>query len=262
MNPSRAFSPEKCDDDAYALSLTDLTYQLYREGYQRSSEIHQTHHLLPGKQTDGLLIPEEQQAFLRLPPALLNSVPLQETFQARASERFYAPTSVPLSDLSTLLFYASEGDRQDWPREQPEANMDLQFCLVAWRVEGLAPAVYQYHAQEHALQRLHCAPDQPGEAEALVLQREFAYAPVMIVMLGNLATACAHYGARGHRQLLLRAGAAGQRLWFASLGLKLVGTVFAGFLAQAARSYLKTDGYTRLSLLAFACGYPFAREQT
>lgn len=258
MKQFNTISSEAHTEHASALLLTDLTYQLHRESCRSASDIQQMRNWHPEEQLESPGCPEEYQTLLPLPPPLLSGgVSLQETLQARASERFYAATPVPLSSLSTLLYHASEGDRRDWSRMQ---ETDLQFCLVAWRVEGLTPAVYQYHAQRHALQKIHDAPVQPEEAEALVLQREFAYAPVLLFILGNLSAACAKNGARGHRELLLRAGAAGQRFWFAALGQKLVGTVFAGFLAQAGHKYLQADGYTRLNLLAFACGYPFAKE--
>ncbi|HYE73791.1 MAG TPA: hypothetical protein VEF04_10680, partial [Blastocatellia bacterium] len=74
---------------------------------------------------------------------------------------------------------------------------------------------------------------------------------------GNLAAACARYGSWGHRQLLLRTGAAGQRLWLSSIGVGLAGTVFAGFLPRAANRFAGLDGYLQASLLAFAVGnYP------
>lgn len=260
MKQFNTISPEAHAEHPSALLLTDLTYQLYRESCRSASDIQQMRNRSPEEQLEHPGYPEVQQILLPLPPPLLSGgVSLQETLQARASERFYAATPVPLSSLSTLLYHASKGDRRDWSRMQA-AFLDLQFCLVAWRVEGLMPAVYQYHAQGHALQKIHDVPGQPEEAENLVLQREFAYAPVLLFILGNLSFACATNGARGHRELLLRAGAAGQRLWFAALGQKLVGTVFAGFLAQAGQKYLQADGYTRLNLLAFACGYPFAKE--
>src|SRR4029450_9966494 len=105
----------------------------------------------------------------------------------------------------------------------------------------------------------------PKAATSLALQAEFAGAPVLIFVTGNLAAACERYGSWGHRQLLLRAGAAGQRLWLASIGVGLAGTVFAGFLPRAANRFAGVDGYLQASLLAYSVGnlpYPATSGST
>ena len=57
------------------------------------------------------------------------------------------------------------------------------------------------------------------DAEELVMQREFADAPALLVITGNLAAALARHGSHGHRLLLTRAGAAGHAAWLAALRL-------------------------------------------
>jgi hypothetical protein len=91
-------------------------------------------------------------------------------------------------------------------------------------------------------------------AEDLVLQKEFAAAPVLCTVTGNLAAAQARHGGYGHRQLLVRAGAAAHAAWLAALRLDLVGTVFAGLLPQVLRDRAGADGYRRAPLFAFAAG--------
>jgi nitroreductase len=88
----------------------------------------------------------------------------------------------------------------------------------------------------------------------LFVQPEFASAPVIIWIAGNLAAACARLGALGHRLLLLRAGLAGHRLWTAALAMGLSGGITAGVVSGAAREQFGLDGYRQVSLLAFATG--------
>jgi nitroreductase len=89
----------------------------------------------------------------------------------------------------------------------------------------------------------------------LFVQSDFADAPAVIWIAGNLAAACASDGARGHRHLLLRAGAAAHRLWMAALASGLNGSIVAGLVPGAARRLLGFDGYKTASLLAFAAGH-------
>jgi hypothetical protein len=151
-----------------------------------------------------------------------------------------------------MLRVASEGDRQDWPHEEA-SGVGLQLMVVAWRVAELEPAIWRYEPAAHELVYVGPAPSSK-EADTLTLQVEFTAAPALVFISGSLAAACARYGSWGHRQLLLRGGAAGQCLWLGAIGVGLVGTVFAGFLPRAANRFAGVDGYLQSSLLAFAVG--------
>lgn len=175
-------------------------------------------------------------------PAMPSDVPsLHDALCSRSAIRFWEPTAVPIGHIATILDSAREDE--------------LSLNLVAWNVEGLAPAVYRYVPATHALRRIGVAPESMAAREELVLQVEFAAAPFVVLVTGNLAAACAKHGGFGHRQLLMRAGAAGHRMWLASLQVGLVGTVFAGFIGNSARDLAQVDGYRKSSLLAFAAGY-------
>jgi SagB-type dehydrogenase family enzyme len=190
---------------------------------------------------------------IALPPPLAASDTLRRSLEARAAVRTYDATPIDVASLGTMLHAAGTGDRQDWPAEQ-DAGVDLRLVVVAWRVDGLEPGVWRYDAETHALVRTGDAPA-PEDAPTLTLQLEFTTAPALIFIAGGLAAACARYGSWGHRQLLLRGGAAGQRLWLAALGMGLAGSVFAGFLPRAADRFARLDGYLQASLLGFATGY-------
>jgi nitroreductase len=199
-------------------------------------------------------------ALVPLPAPRLSSRALDETIFARRAVRFYTPEAVPDDVLATLLSAAARGDREEWPA-QNHAGVALRLIVVAWRVVGIAPAIYEYAPDPHALIRIGPAPDPLNDAKDLVLQTEFARSPLIILIAGNLAAASTRYGAWGHRQLLMRAGAAGQRLWLTTVALGLSGTVFAGFLPQAAHRAANIDGYRNAGLLAYACGYGTSQNE-
>ncbi len=182
---------------------------------------------------------------------------LDAALERRRATRLYAATPVDQAALAEMLRAATAGDRRDWSSEQ-DADLDLRFSVVAWRVSGLGPAVYHYVPAHHALRLAAEAPQAVQDREALFLQAEFAEAPFVVLISGNLAAACARHGGWGHRQLLVRAGMAGQRLWLTAAGLGLAGTVFAGFIGHAARGLVELDGYRHAGLLAFAAGHPLS----
>ncbi len=215
---------------------------------------------IPGEVADALLYDPSYAANgepyprIALPEPLQQSSSLEEALLTRTSLRFFSEESVELAQLATILKTASAGDEQDWSQERAK-GIALNLLVVAWRVHGLAPAVYSYIPESHELARTNTVPDQYTEGKDLVLQTEFADAPVIVLITGNLAAACMRHGAWGHRQLLLRAGAAGHRLWISSLGVGLVGTVFAGFLPRAAQRVANVDGYRNAGLFAYCTGH-------
>ena len=246
-------SPFQQDINSYeSLEWNDIAVKLYKESRHSANDVS---HPIKGDVLDKLKwqVPLGSDAFV-LPSPLQKGRSLQDAMRERTSIRFYDATPIRLDQLSTMLKLAADGDQQDWPQEE-STGVDIRFVVVAWNVEDLPSAVYQYENITHTLLRTHAAPDQATEAKNLVMQIEFACAPMIILITGNLAAASARYGSWGHRQLLLRAGAAGQRLWLASLGINLVGTVFAGFLPHAAHKYIGIDGYKCASLLAYSTGH-------
>lgn len=187
-----------------------------------------------------------------LPEPLARSRPLFDVLRDRKAVRSYQGAPISQQALATMLKTAADGDAADWPEEQDISK--LQLIVVGWRLEGIAPAIYEYVPGRHLLSLIGPAPDQQTEGADLVLQTEFARASAIVLITGALGTALARHGSWGHRNLLLRAGAAGQRLWLASLGAGLQGSVFAGFLPAAARRHAGVDGYHRAGLLAWATG--------
>lgn len=244
--------PESRPDIRHYKSLNpgDILLKLYEESRRNRADITRT----PAKVAEDLLYQPGPGPRIELPAPLASSRPLEDVMAERTSLRFYAEQPIELAQVATILKVASAGDEQDWSQEIA-AGVTLHLLVVAWRVQDLAPAVYRYVAGDHVLEYVGLAPNQQTEGTGLVLQTEFADAPVIVLITGNLAGACERHGAWGHRQLLLRAGSAGHRLWLSSLGVGLVGTVFAGFLPRAAHRVVGVDGYRNAGLFAYAAGH-------
>lgn len=187
-----------------------------------------------------------------LPDVIEGGRTLAEVLSHRVSIRNYTNDPVSFTQLAGILASAYNGDRRDWLEDSQD--VPLQFLVLASRVEGVAPGAYVYDRSENALRyrRTGYSPDHQGE---LFLQEEFADAPLSVWIAGNLAAACAKLGGFGHRQLLLRAGAAAHRCWMAAMSLGMQGCPVAGIVPGAARDLLGLDGYTEAPLLAFTCGH-------
>ncbi len=177
---------------------------------------------------------------------------LGDILACRKSVRQYTPDPVSIEQLSTMLNCASEADRIHWPAEHA-ASLPLSFLVLAFRVAGIAPGVYAYDPRSHGLYLSRAIPSVENASE-LFVQSEFSQAPLVFWIAGNLGAEVARHGSFGHRQLLLRAGAAAHRLWMAGMATGLSGCIVAGLVPGAAREQLGLDGYKQASLIAMAVG--------
>lgn len=235
------------------LSMEKVVEMLNRESRISEKELHLSPFIDPAPILNRS---EERRLVAALPRPACGGRLAGELLSSRVSVRQFTPDRVALDQLSSMLFYAHQRDTKDWPQETQD-NLPLSFLAIAWRVEGIEPAVYLYDPQKHGLSFSSAAPS-PPEAVELFVQDEFASVPLVIWIAGDLAGACARYGAFGHRQLLLRAGAAGHRLWMAALAMGLSGSLVSGLIPGAARRQLGLDGYNRASLFAFVTGHGIA----
>lgn len=191
-----------------------------------------------------------------LPDVTETGRPLQEVLRERTAIRFFDPSPIELDDLATVLAAAIAGDQADW-QEQRERGLHVNVKVIAWRVNGLeCPHVYKYDVGAHSLIPVGAVPA-GEEAEMLVLQREFSWAPALIVVTGSLGAALDYYGSHGYRHMLVRGGSAGYRAWLAALSLGYTGSVFAGLLPRPLTEYAKVDGYKESQLFAFCFGRPY-----
>jgi hypothetical protein len=195
-----------------------------------------------------------------LPPPPVAVVGVEEALRRRTAVRHHSGEPVGLGQLREVLALSTALDDRCWPHERA-AGLPLDLYVAAWRVDALPVGLYHFDAAprpgaEGGHLRPVAALPRGEAAEALVLQREFAKVPVVVLVTGNLAGATARHGGHGHRLLLARAGATAHAAWLAALGLGLTGTVFAGLLPAPLRTLAGFDGYRRAALFACSFGHP------
>ncbi|GIN99490.1 hypothetical protein J5TS2_01590 [Brevibacillus halotolerans] len=191
---------------------------------------------------------------INLPLVSTSGQELKDVLCHRTSVRFFDRGQIDLDDVGAMLAAATKGDQINWEAQQ-EKGILLQILVVAWRIDGLEPAIYQYDEKKHVLVKVGEALPQE-EGHVLVLQKEFSWAPAILIVTGSLGAALHAYGSHGYRHLLTRGGAAAHNAWLAALTLGYEGSVFAGFLPKPLSKLAKVDGYKQAQLFAFAVGKP------
>lgn len=249
--PLRAGSPHSLksslafNDDSLSETLTTLV----RESRIRESEMRGRGFAVPSfLQRRG----DPAGEAIPLPAPHRRGRPLGAVLSARRSLRQFAAAAVGAAELGTLLEHAHAFDVSQWATEHREWN-GLTFTVIAQRVDGIAQGVYEYRPATHGLAPM--APLAPDAAADLFVQGDLAGAPLQLLVVANLAAACARYGAWGHRLALLRAGAAAHCLSLTAGSLGLGGVIVAGMVPSALRSTLDFDGYTKSALVSFVAGH-------
>ncbi|MFB6521204.1 hypothetical protein [Streptomyces sp. NPDC056401] len=170
----------------------------------------------------------------------------------RTAVRSWAPEPLDGGLLHRALAYAAAHDAAQWGAAFPDDPAPTAAVLVK-RVAGLRSGFHLYDTRSGEL--TFQEREVPDHAE-LVLQLEFGDAPVLVLVLGDMAGALAREGAAGHRRLLSRGAAFAHSAWLSALSEGAAGTVFAGVLSSAARTHLGVDGYRQAQLLGLALGTP------
>ncbi|MBW1687943.1 MAG: SagB/ThcOx family dehydrogenase [Deltaproteobacteria bacterium] len=119
-------------------------------------------------------------------------------------------------------------------------GVDLQ--LAVHRVAGLASGVYRYESAEHRLVLLRSGDLSEAMVRASIGQEMAGEAAVGFLMLGRIAAAVAQGGERSYRDLLVEAGAIGQRVYLAAEAVGLAARNLAAFRDDELNGLLGLDG--------------------
>jgi hypothetical protein len=178
---------------------------------------------------------------------------LLETLTRRSATRVWSQAPLPGPLLADIIGEGVAQDAEDWPGEQ--AWTPLEITVVAFRVEGMVPAVHRFDARGRTARAVMELPP-PERRRTLTLQAEFGDAPAIVSVAVDLHTAEVRDGGHGYRTLLTRAGAAVHTMWLAGVSWGLTGSAFAGFIPASVRAPLRSDGTSRQQVFALALGHP------
>jgi len=189
-------------------------------------------------------------------PRLAGPVALEATLLQRRSLRAFADDALTSAEVGQLLWAAQGLSDAEGRRTAPSAGAryPLELYLAAGRVQGLAPGLYRYRPQGHALEPLGAA-DPRAAITAACAQPWVGDAPVLVLVAASTARTAARYGARAERYVALEAGAAAQNLLLQAVALGLGGTPVGAFDDAALRRAL-TLAADEQPLLVLPVGRP------
>jgi nitroreductase len=180
-------------------------------------------------------------------------LPLEEALCRRRSVRAFGAEEVSRSDVDFVIGSGLAAERtQQAPGTHPD--MGVTIATAAFNVGGLEPGLYLPAAAAGAV----CGRG-PGAQWLAGLQAQYADAPALLLVCGNLARACAAAGRRGYPQLLVRAGAAGYGAWLAAVSIGLAGCAFGGSNHRVTAAMSRHGSEPLRHLFTVAIGYPGGR---
>lgn len=168
-------------------------------------------------------------------PRTTGGVSVEQALAQRRSVRAYAPDPLALAQVAQLLWAAQGVTSAAGGRTAPSAGAlhPLEVHLVAGAVVGLAPGVYRYVPDSHALVPTRSGDVRRALADAALGQDPVAAAGASIVISGAYGGTRARYGDRAERFVHMEAGHAAQNVCLQAVALGL-GTVPVGALTEAA----------------------------
>lgn len=162
-----------------------------------------------------------------------------EIQRIRRSVHGYQKSPIPVADVAAVCEAAYD------------AATNTEVLLVARNIEELAPGLYAYNG-EH-LRLLEELPADSPRREEWFLQREFAFAPAVLIFVSSVS-ACGN-SMHAYRQMMVHVGGQCQDAALAAVGVGLGGVIFAGLLMVGLLD-LGIDGFERTGVVGYAFGRP------
>ena len=161
---------------------------------------------------------------LSLPePRSRGSLSLEEALGRRRSRRAFLELSLTLPEVAQLLWSAQGVTHPEGYRTAPSAGATypLELFLLVDRVYGLAPGVYRYRPEMHALEAWRLGKFLPALYEAALRQEWVVEAAVVFVFAAEFARTEKRYGAQARRYVFVEVGHAAQNLLLEATALEL-----------------------------------------
>lgn len=179
----------------------------------------------------------DTQETLQLPePRLKGVLSVESALQLRRSVRAFSTEALALSEVAQIL-WAAQGISDKRPerfRTAPSAGAlhPLQVILLAGQVDDLAPGIYRYLPEEHALTPLAKGDRRTILAKATLAQDWIADAACILALAGTYARTTGKYGERGRRYVHMEVGHVGQNVYLQASALGLGTTMVGAFRDQ------------------------------
>lgn len=235
------------------------------EAFQQETK-HRRGHLVGGR-LDWSAMPETFKRYpgapqIQLdPPETEGGLSLWTILEQRRSVRGYGGDPVTAAELSQLLWAMQGVTRvvQGWAfRTAPSAGAlyPVETYVIAHSVRGLAPGIYHYAVEPHALEQLQSGDYRAPSARAAMDQRMCSTADVVFVWTAVFARSTWKYGQRAYRYIYLDAGHIAQNLALAAVSLGLGSCQIAALYDDEVNKLVGVDGESESVLYMSIVGRP------
>ncbi len=194
------------------------------------------------------LLVEAQDTLVALPsPRYHGETSVEKALISRKTVRQFKEETIELEELSQLLWAAGGGivdGVTGATRTYPSAGgiYPLGIYVVAGRVLGADPGIYEYLWKKHALKPVKSGDFRDSLAQAALMQLFIARAPVIIVITADYRRTERKYGQRGsERYVPLDAGHASQSLHLQAAALHLASATVGAFSDSGVKKILGLD---------------------
>jgi SagB-type dehydrogenase family enzyme len=201
-------------------------------------------------------MPPRGEVRIALPaPVTDGGPPLAEVLRSRRSRRSFSRHPLECACVGQLLWAAQGVVDASGRRTAPSAGAlyPLETRLVARRIDGLAPGLYQYAPLEHALARVARGDPSARIREAALWQDVVLRSAALIALCGVPERTRAKYGERAQRYVWLEAGHAAQNVYLQATALDL-GVVALGAFRDAELALALELGPDEIPLYLLAIG--------
>lgn len=199
---------------------------------------------------------------LRLPqPKLTGGEPLWNAINARRSVRRYGGAPLSLEELSQLL-WACQGVTAVRAghhfRAVPSAGAlyPIDTYVIANAVDGLAPGLYRYAPEKHALVLVRPGDLREEACVAAMDQGMICEAQAVFLWTATFARSRWRYGERCYRYVYLDAGHIAQNLALAAVGLGLASCQIAAYYDDECDVLVGADGVEETVIYMSVVGRP------
>lgn len=187
----------------------------------------------------------EEVTAIKLPePRFDSDVSLEQSLLGRRSTRNYTEEPLTLQDVSQLLWAAQGTTDNRGFRTAPSAGglYPLEVYIVAGNVANLAPGIYQYGTDLHALIPIIAGDRRSELADAALGQAWVKAGAIVIVFTAVYERTTGKYGERGIRYVHIEAGHAAQNLCLQATAMGLGAVTVGAFHDEQVVKLLNLPG--------------------
>ncbi len=165
-------------------------------------------------------------------PVPLPIYSLQDTLVHRKSERKFGSNPLPLSSLSTLLYFSSGlkhmggyGDGRFYP--SAGAKYPIEIYLISLRTAHIPNGLYHYYLKSHGIEKIRELAD--FKVSDYFNQSWLEQCGVIMILSARFDRTVARYGDRGYRYILMESGHLMQNVHLVAQTLRLSSCAVGGF---------------------------------